>query len=142
MILPCELVSDNGEVLRQLLAGLSDAWNESPEFKAWLAGSVMICDTLVDRIVSEAIEPIGAVAEPYGLWAIKRQPGFVPPLQHPSITYTDDLEPFLRLKLHILNLGHTYLAQIWQAEKRRPDETVREMLADPDIKTAPAQPLR
>ncbi len=38
LILPCELVSDNGEVLRQLLAGLSDAWNESPEFKAWLAG--------------------------------------------------------------------------------------------------------
>ena len=37
MILPCELVSSNGEVLRQLLVGLSDAWNESPEFKAWLA---------------------------------------------------------------------------------------------------------
>lgn len=134
LILPCELVSDNGEVLRRLLVGLSDAWNESPEFKAWLAASVMICDTLVDRIVSEPIEPIGAVAEPYGLWAIKRQPGFEPPLQHPSITYTDDLESFLRLKLHILNLGHTYLAQIWQAEKHRPDETVREMLADRDIK--------
>mgnify|MGYP002085189603 CR=1 FL=1 len=110
LILPCELVSDNGEVLHQLLVGLSDGWNESPDFKAWLAGSVMICDTLVDRIVSEPIEPIGAVAEPYGLWAIKRQPGFEPPLQHPNITYTDDLEPFLRLKLHILNLGHTYLA--------------------------------
>jgi tagaturonate reductase len=134
LILPCELVSNNGEVLRQLLAGLSDAWNESREFKAWLAASVMICDTLVDRIVSEPIEPIGAVAEPYGLWAIKRQPGFELPLRHPSIIYTDDLEPFLRLKLHILNLGHTYLAQIWQAEKHRPDETVRGMLADPDIK--------
>jgi tagaturonate reductase len=134
LILPCELVSSNGEVLRQLLSGLSDAWNESPAFKTWLAASVMICDTLVDRIVSEPIEPIGAVAEPYGLWAIKRQPGFEPPFQHPNITYTDDLEPFLRLKLHILNLGHTYLAQIWQAEKPRPEETVREMLADPSIK--------
>ena len=134
LILPCELVSNNGEVLRQLLVGLSDAWNESREFKTWLAGSVMICDTLVDRIVSEPIEPIGAVAEPYGLWAIKRQPGFAPPLQHPCITYTDDLEPFLRLKLHILNLGHTYLAQIWQAEQRRSDEAVREMLSDLDIK--------
>ena len=134
LILPCELVSDNGAVLRQLLAGLSDTWNESPEFKAWLAASVTICDTLVDRIVSESIEPIGAVAEPYGLWAIKRQPGFEPPLQHPSIIYTDDLEPFLRLKLHILNLGHTYLAQIWQAEQRRPDETVREMLSVQNIK--------
>ena len=84
LILPCELVSNNGEVLQELLAGLSDSWNESSEFKAWLAGSVMICDTLVDRIVSEPIDPIGAVAEPYGLWAIKRQPGFEPPLQHPA----------------------------------------------------------
>lgn len=134
LVLPCELVSNNGEVLRKLLVGLSAAWNESREFKAWLAASVMICDTLVDRIVSEPIEPIGAVAEPYGLWAIKRRPGFEPPLQHPSVTYTDDLEPFLRLKLHILNLGHTYLAQIWQTEQRRPGETVREMLADPGIK--------
>jgi tagaturonate reductase len=134
LILPCELVSGNGAVLRQLLVGLSDAWNESRDFKTWLAASVMICDTLVDRIVSEPIEPIGAVAEPYGLWAIKRQPGFEPPLLHPCITYTDDLEPFLRLKLHILNLGHTYLAQIWQAEQRGADETVRGMLADMGIK--------
>lgn len=134
LVLPCELVSSNGRVLRQILTGLAEAWDEREAFNAWLAGSVMFCDTLVDRIVSESIEPIGAVAEPYGLWAIKRQPGFEPPFQHPNIAYTDDLEPFLRLKLHILNLGHTYLAQIWQAERRPPGETVREMLSELEIK--------
>ena len=134
LVLPCELVSSNGRVLRQILTGLAEAWGEREAFNAWLAGSVMFCDTLVDRIVSESIEPIGAVAEPYGFWAIKRQPGFEPPFQHPNITYTDDLEPFLRLKLHILNLGHTYLAQIWLAERRPSDETVRGMLSNLDIR--------
>ena len=93
-----------------------------------------ICDTLVDRIVSEAIEPIGAVAEPYALWAIQREPGMDEPFQHPDVVYTDDLEPYLRLKLHILNLGHTYFADIWRREARSEQETVREMMADPDVR--------
>ena len=46
----------------------------------------------------------------------------------------DDLEPFERLKLHILNLGHTVLADIWQSEARAADETVRAILADPLIR--------
>jgi tagaturonate reductase len=37
-------------------------------------------------------------------------PALFPPFKHPNVTYTDDLEPYLRLKLHMLNLGHTYLA--------------------------------
>ena len=134
LILPCELVSNNGQVLRRILNELCEIWSVSDSFKAWFANEVMICSTLVDRIVSEAIHPVGAIGEPYGLWAIKREPGFVPPLQHPCIIYTDDLEPFLRLKLHILNLGHTYLAQIWQNEKRHADETVFEILNDASVK--------
>ncbi len=134
LILPCELVSKNGQVLRGILAKIGDHWDVSSPFRAWLQNCVMICDTLVDRIVSEAIEPIGAIGEPYGLWAIKREPGFVLPLHHPCITYTNDLEPYLRLKLHILNLGHTYLTQIWIDEKRRADETVREILSGVVIK--------
>ena len=39
----------------------------------------------LDRIVSEPIEPVGAVAEPYALWAIEAQPGLVAPTAHPAI---------------------------------------------------------
>ena len=99
-----------------------------------MATQVTICDTLVDRIVSEAIDPIGAIAEPYALWAIKREASCKIPFTHPAVIETDDLEPFLRLKLHILNLGHSFLAQIWLSEKRPADETVREILSDPAIK--------
>ena len=133
LILPCELVSENGKVLRGLLEQLSNQWHLDGAFKTWLATKIIICDTLVDRIVSEAIEPIGAVAEPYALWAIKRVPNLVFPFSHPAVILTDDLTPYVRLKLHILNLGHSFLAEIWQSENRPSKETVREILNGDDV---------
>jgi tagaturonate reductase len=41
-----------------------------------------------------------------------------------------DLTPYEKLKLHILNLGHTVLAERWLKDGRRSDETVREILED------------
>ncbi|HEY5363564.1 MAG TPA: mannitol dehydrogenase family protein [Aestuariivirga sp.] len=134
LILPCELISENGKVLRQILVALADKWKLDSRFNTWISTKVTLCDTLVDRIVSEAIEPVGAIAEPYALWAIKREVTYKIPFTHPAIVETDDLEPFLRLKLHILNLGHSFLAEIWRSQKRPPDETVREILSDPAIK--------
>ena len=134
LILPCELVSENGKVLRKCLTELAMGWGEGAEFARWLETSVTICDTLVDRIVSQALDPIGAVAEPYALWAIQGEKGMVLPFQHQNVTYTDDLTPYLRLKLHILNLGHTWLAQHWLEDRRPSDETVRQMLADPTVR--------
>ena len=135
LILPCELVSENGKVLRKILAKLAEEWKLGKTFGDWLETKIVICDTLVDRIVSEAIDPVGAIAEPYALWAIKREPTYDIPFIHPAVVVTDDLEPYLRLKLHILNLGHSFLAEIWLTEKRPHDETVREILSDVEIKT-------
>ena len=134
LILPCELVSENGKVLRQILVRLAAQWQLGQAFSLWMESRVTICDTLVDRIVSEALDPIGAIAEPYALWAIKRDPFYEIPFTHPAVVVTDDLEPYLRLKLHILNLGHSFLAEIWQSEARPRGETVREILSDPIIK--------
>ncbi len=134
LILPCELVSQNGKVLRKLLDDLARKWALDAAFTSWMASHVTICDTLVDRIVSEAIEPVGAIAEPYALWAIKGEASYEVPFTHPAIVVTDDLEPYTRLKLHILNLGHSFLAEIWQVEKRPPAETVREILGDAAIR--------
>ena len=41
-----------------------------------------------------------------------------------------DLKPYERLKLFILNLGHTYLAELWAKEGGAPTLTVREAVAD------------
>lgn len=132
-VLPCELINRNGEVLGAQVRRLAAASGAPAAFAGWIDRSVIFATTLVDRIVSEPIEPIGAVAEPYALWAIERQPGLELPFTHPSVVLTDDLEPFERLKLHILNLGHTVLAEIWAGEGRPAGETVREILADPAI---------
>ena len=43
---------------------------------------------------------------------------------------TGDLKPYERLKLFILNLGHTYLAEIWARDGGAPTLTVREAMAD------------
>lgn len=134
VILPCELMTGNGRILKQAVIDCAKHNDTPADFFAWLDSQVAFAETLVDRIVSEPIEPIGAVAEPYGLWAIKRAPGVRAPCIHPSIVLTDDLEPYERLKLHILNLGHTFLAEIWQREARPADETVRRILSDAGIR--------
>lgn len=129
-ILPCELVSRNGEVLKALMLRLAADRIEDDAFANWLTEDVVWANTLVDRIVSEPLEPAGAIAEPYALWAIENQPGLRLPCIHPSVKLVEDLTPYEKLKLHILNLGHTVLADLWLKENRRPNETVREILAD------------
>lgn len=133
-VLPCELVNQNGRVLRAAVLDLAGGSGAPSGFGDWISREVIFADSLVDRIVSEPLEPIGAVAEPYALWVIERQPGLVAPFDHPSLVLADDLEPFERLKLHILNLGHTALADRWLTEGRASDETVRALLADPAMR--------
>jgi len=133
MLFPCELVPDNGSVLRDLCAGVAERSSLPADFVAWLRDDCIWANSLVDRIVSGALEPAGAIAEPYALWAIEQRPRLVVPCTHPAIRAVDDLKPYERLKLFVLNLGHTALAERWLAERRRPDETVREILADAEM---------
>ncbi|CAN7505799.1 MULTISPECIES: D-mannonate oxidoreductase [Ensifer] len=132
-ILPCELVSRNGDVLKAIVLELARERLGDPQFVFWLANAIIWANTLVDRIVSEPIEPAGAVAEPYALWAIEKQRGLRAPCAHECVILVDDLTHYEKLKLHILNLGHTVLADIWLRQGRDPDETVRQILADADV---------
>ncbi|MBX3604877.1 MAG: mannitol dehydrogenase family protein [Piscinibacter sp.] len=129
-LLPCELISRNGQTLRELVAGLAGSWGAPPAFIAYLRQHCVWLNSLVDRIVSEPLHPAGAIAEPYALWAIERQPRMVLPCTHPAIVLTDDLEHFERRKLWLLNLAHSYLAECWLVEGRRPDETVLDAMND------------
>jgi tagaturonate reductase len=132
-LFPCELVPDNGRVLCELCAGVAKRSMLPEAFAAWLREECVWANSLVDRIVSGALEPAGAIAEPYALWAIERQPRLVVLCTHPAIHVVDDLKPYERLKLFVLNLGHTALAERWLAERRAPVETVREILALPEF---------
>jgi tagaturonate reductase len=135
-IFPCELVSRNGDALRALILELARQWGQPDDFLEYVATRVAWANSLVDRIVSEALEPVGAVAEPYALWAIERQPGLVLPCTHPAIVLTDDLRSFERLKLHLLNLGHTVLAEQWLRTEPGSARTVAQAMNDPAYREA------
>ncbi len=133
-VLPCELISRNGDVLKRLVLQLAQIHAPDPALSVWLSVQVCWGNTLVDRIVSEPIEPAGAIAEPYAIWAIERQNGLTLPCTHSAVRLVDDLTPYEKLKLHILNLGHTVLADRWMKEGRPANECVRDILADAAIR--------
>lgn len=133
-LFPCELVARNGDVLRDLLVTLARSWALGDAFEAYLIHTCRWANSLVDRIVSQALEPVGAVAEPYALWAIERQEGLTLPCSHEAIVLTDDLDDFERLKLFTLNLGHSYLGERWLSDGRPATETVYQAMQSPALR--------
>jgi tagaturonate reductase len=132
-LLPCELIVGNGAQLRSLVLRLAVDWRLGQPFQRWIEDCVWV-NSLVDRIVSQPLDPAGAVAEPYALWAVERRPGLEMPCRHPAIALTDDLARYERLKLFILNLGHSWLAEGWAARGADKAATVRQLLAQGAIR--------
>uniref|UniRef100_UPI00356850C1 mannitol dehydrogenase family protein n=1 Tax=Paracoccus seriniphilus TaxID=184748 RepID=UPI00356850C1 len=130
-VMPTELIARNGDVLRRLVLDLARPL--SPDFADWVSADVTFVNSLVDRIVSEAIEPAGAVAEPYALWAIEDCPGLLLPCTDPAIQVVPTLAPVETRKLYLLNLGHSYLVDGWLARGKTGAETVRDLMETPAI---------
>lgn len=135
-LFPCELVENNGDTLRDIVLGLATQWGLPEPFVGYLRERCVWVNSLVDRIVSEAIDPVGAVAEPYALWAIERRAGMELPCTHENIVLTDDLRSHERLKLFFLNLGHSWLADQWLIEQRALSETVLDAMQDSRTRAA------
>ena len=130
-VMPTELIARNGDVLRARVLELAAPLD--PALAGWIGREVRFVNSLVDRIVSAPLEPAGAVAEPYALWAIEDCPGLILPCRHPALQVVADLDRAEKLKLHILNLGHTWLVSDWQA-RGGPESFVRDLMADPAIR--------
>ena len=129
---PCELQVGNGGMLRDIVLAASREWDVPDGYRDWLRTRCCWVNTLVDRIVPTPLDPIGAVAEPYALWAIEAQPGLVPFCRHPAIEVASSLERYEQRKLFILNLGHSVLVARWQQDGLDPEMTVREILEIPE----------
>ena len=135
-LFPCEPVERNGDTLRDMVTRLAQQWRLPGSFVAWLWRHCVWANSVVDRMVGQALHPVGAVTEPYALWAIERRPGLVLPCSHEAIVLTDDLEKHERFKLFLLHAGQTYLAELWLARSSPKDMTVlqamnhREMRAE------------
>ncbi|GAB7522291.1 mannitol dehydrogenase family protein [Paraburkholderia sp. 2C] len=134
-VYPCELVERNGDTLRDIVLGMARQWALPEPFIRYLQERCVWVNSLVDRIVSAPIHPVGAVAEPYALWAIERREGMELPCTHEQIVLTDELSRYAQLKLFFLNLGHTWLAEKWLSEGRSAQETVLEAMSDARVRT-------
>ena len=131
-VMPAELIQNNGSELRRLVLATVPAGL----YRDWLAEEVVWVNSLVDRIVSEPLEPAGAVAEPYALWAIEDRPRLIRPCTHPDVEIVPDLGPIERRKLFVLNLGHTWMVSRWLARGRSGATYVRDVMADEEWSNA------
>lgn len=130
IILPTELIDQNGIVLKSLVLKYAELWSLPPAFAQWININITFCNTLVDRIVSgfpkksreQVFEELGykdelvVEAEWFHLWVIEgprwvneflpfKQAGF-------NVIITNDLEPYRARKVRILNGAHTSMAVI------------------------------
>jgi tagaturonate reductase len=163
IFIPCELIENNGETLKECIDRYATLWKLPIAFSDWLYSSCTFCNTLVDRIVpgfpkdsiDEIQEKIGfedklaVMAEPFHLWVIEG-PDFVKEefplhLAGLDVKFVKDLTPFRTRKVRILNGGHTsmvpygYLSGIRTVREAVEDEMVgkfmREVIFDEIIPT-------
>jgi tagaturonate reductase len=130
IVVPCELVENNGYRLRELVALLASRWGAEPAFADWLGG-VSFCNTLVDRIVPGAPraaqveqfqrelgyrDAMLTVCEPYRLFAIqgddvlRARLGFAD--ADPGVVVAPDIAPYRERKVRLLNGTHTALVSL------------------------------
>ncbi len=149
VMLPVELIENNGGKLKECVLSFIALWNLGDGFKAWVEDSCVFCSTLVDRIVTgyprdeaEAIcrdlgyeDQLLDVGEPFGLWVIESDRDiskrFTVAEAGMPIVFTDDQKPYRERKVRVLNGAHTstvlmaYLAGL---------DIVRECMEDSDIR--------
>lgn len=121
VILPCELLPNNGDLLKSFVLEHSKAWALSADFVTWLDEKVSFFNSLVDRIVPgfpahlnldlKASDPFLVQAEPYALWAIQgvsQDQTKIPFLKSNSeVILAEDIAGYSLRKVRILNASHT-----------------------------------
>jgi tagaturonate reductase len=128
VVLPCELIEDNGDRLREIVLALAGIWKLDARFAGWIASAVPIPNTLVDRIVPgtpDAASLLAAeaelgyrdglltVAEAYRLFVIHGDDTLrarLPFADLPGVTVTEDVAPYRERKVRMLNGAHTVIA--------------------------------
>lgn len=130
VILPCELLDRNGDLLKQYVLQHSKDWRLPSDFMDWVERDNLFLNSLVDRIVtgfpekeSESLfvewgykDLLLNTAEPYHFWAIEGDPELDQklPLKKSglNIEWVQDLTPYQVRKVRILNGSHTFIAPL------------------------------
>ncbi|WP_322411229.1 mannitol dehydrogenase family protein [Microbacterium invictum] len=142
-VLPCDNMPANGRVVERAVAEISGAVSE--ELRQWIEDTVAFASSVVDRITpattqddiaglrdrSGIVDRGAVVTEPFSEWIISGDfPAGRPLWERSGVRFVDDIAPFERRKLWMLNGAHTLLAV---CGRRRGHTTVAEAIADPEI---------
>jgi len=131
VIVPTELIPDNGKKLEALVLELAYLNNLEDEFMEWLEESNYFCNSLVDRIVTgmpdeetrtaiedelEYKDDLLTVTEVYRLWAIEGNDHVRKTLSFANgdegVIIENNIEVHRELKLRLLNGTHTLLCGV------------------------------
>ncbi len=123
IILPCELIDNNGAELKKCVLKYAEYWALGEDFEEWLNNENIFSNTLVDRIVTgypkdeaeSIINEIGYedklldTAEIFHLWVIEGDFENELPLKKAgfNVIWTNDVTPYKKMKVRILNGAHT-----------------------------------
>jgi len=126
IIIPTELIVDNGKKLESIVLELAHLNKLEPAFMDWIESSNKFCNSLVDRIVPGKpdgvqskqmeeergyVDNLAIVSEIYSLWVIEGDPKMVNILSFSAVDdgviIAPDIELFRELKLRVLNGTHT-----------------------------------
>lgn len=127
IILPTELITDNGQLLKKIVIQLAQQHNLPIEFIDWINSSNYFCNTLVDRIVPGKppvsqldtlqkelgyVDSLLTMSEVFRLWAIEGDEKVKRALSFhqvdSGVVITPDINVFKELKLRLLNGTHTF----------------------------------
>ncbi len=149
VMLPVELIDDNGMHLKECVFKQIDNWKLSDEFKKWVDENCIFTQTLVDRIVTgypkateeKEWEELGyedrimVTGEPFALWVIESDKDISGEFNLPGaglpVVFTRDHHPYKQRKVRILNGAHTsFVLAAWLCGK----DIVRDSMIDDDIR--------
>ncbi len=125
IMLPVELIDDNGIHLKECVLKFAKLWNLEDAFTDWVNNACVFTSTLVDRIVTgyprdeaeELCKEFGyqdnliVTGEPFALWVIESAKDISGELPLPRaglpVIFTDNQKPYKQRKVRILNGAHT-----------------------------------
>jgi fructuronate reductase len=144
-VVPCDNMPDNGPFVKSGILALAQLVN--PDTAAWIADNVSFVSTSVDRITPKTtpadIDTAAAltgfadrapvVTEPFRDWVLSGEfPAGRPAWEKAGARFVDEIEPFERRKLWLLNGAHSLLAY---AGRLRGHETVASAIGDSVCRT-------
>jgi tagaturonate reductase len=128
VVIPTELIVDNGTQLKDILLELATINQLDKKFIEWLTASNSFCNSLVDRIIPGSLkkqaqkifestagyeDDLTIMSEPYSLWAIESSSKKTKDIlsfykADKNVIIAPDINKYRELKLRLLNGTHTF----------------------------------